>query len=52
MAARGYIAASSSGSQAAFDEARNRVVIFGGDDDRGLLSDTWEWDGETWARRG
>lgn len=40
------------GSQAAFDEARNRVVIFGGDDDHGLLSDTWEWDGETWTRRG
>ena len=32
------------GRQAAFDEARNRVVIFGGDDDGRLL-----WDGETWT---
>jgi len=33
----------------AYDEARRRVVLFGGVDDTGtLLGDTWEWDGSTW----
>ena len=40
------------GSQAAYDEARKRVVVFGGDDDTGLLGDTWEWTGTEWIRRG
>lgn len=39
------------GSQAAFDAARQRVVVFGGDDDSGLLGDTWEWTGARWVRR-
>jgi hypothetical protein len=39
------------GSQAAFDEARQRVVVYGGDDDTGLLGDTWEWTGALWVRR-
>ncbi len=32
---------------AAFDVARARVVLFGGDD----LDDTWEWDGTQWLAR-
>jgi hypothetical protein len=37
-----------------FDEARQRVVLFGGEttDDDGVqskLSDTWEWDGTSWS---
>ena len=40
------------GSYAAYDEARNRVVVFGGDDDSGLLGDTWEWTGTEWVRKG
>jgi hypothetical protein len=34
---------------AAFDDTRNRGVVFGGSfpDD---LADTWEWDGSTWAQ--
>jgi hypothetical protein len=34
----------------AYDAARNRVVLFGGDDNSpGYLGDTWEWDGSTWV---
>jgi hypothetical protein len=31
----------------AYDAARQRVVLFGGQD----LGDTWEWDGVSWAQR-
>lgn len=34
----------------AFDSARSRVVLFGGDGN-GLLADTWEWDGVNWLQR-
>jgi N-acetylneuraminic acid mutarotase len=33
----------------AYDEARNRIVLFGGRNASGVpLGDTWEWDGTTW----
>lgn len=36
----------------AFDEARGRLVLFGGLDENGEFSgDTWEWDGSLWVRR-
>lgn len=35
----------------AFDSGRNRLVLFGGVNSIGLLSDTWEWDGATWTLR-
>jgi hypothetical protein len=35
----------------AFDSARGRIVLFGGVDSLGALSDTWEWDGTRWAHR-
>lgn len=31
----------------AFDVARERVVLFGGEDP-GQMDDTWEWDGDAW----
>jgi hypothetical protein len=35
----------------AFDSARNRVVLFGGDGGQGNgLADTWEWNGTTWSQ--
>lgn len=39
----------------AYDVVRGRVVLFGGDGlridgTRGLLNDTWEWDGHKWFR--
>lgn len=35
----------------AFDEARGRVVLFGGwRHPTGMLNDTWEWDGVTWSQ--
>jgi hypothetical protein len=43
----------------AYDAARGRIVLFGGNQEsrfdrdaptRGLLDDTWEWDGATWTR--
>ncbi len=34
----------------AYDVARQRVVMFGGDDYGALLGDTWEWDGARWQR--
>lgn len=34
----------------AFDSARGRTVLFGGVDvNAGFLSDTWEWNGTSWA---
>ena len=38
------------GTAMAYDQARNRVVLFGGDGESGLLGDTWEWDGRRWTR--
>jgi hypothetical protein len=38
------------GAAAAFDEARGRVVLFGGNDQTGVLGDTWEFDGHDWSR--
>lgn len=37
----------------AFDEARQRAVLYGGLDPTGtgMLSDTWEWDGTAWQQR-
>lgn len=35
---------------AAYDELRDRVVLFGGFDTQSAwLDDTWEWDGQTWT---
>jgi hypothetical protein len=35
----------------AYDSARGRVVLFGGQNDRGqLMNDTWEWNGGSWTR--
>lgn len=34
----------------AYDEARNRVVVFGGAYDKILFNDTWEWDGINWKQ--
>lgn len=34
---------------AAYDAARERVVIFGGIGASGYLDDTWEWDGMRWT---
>lgn len=38
----------------AYDAARRRVVLFGGQQSTSpyaVLSDTWEWDGQRWERR-
>ncbi|MBK8974736.1 MAG: hypothetical protein IPM29_02310 [Planctomycetes bacterium] len=35
----------------AYDSARGRIVLFGGQGGSGRLSDTWEWDGTTWTQR-
>lgn len=35
----------------AFDEARGRTVMFGGDQARvGVIGETWTWDGATWQQ--
>lgn len=34
----------------AWDAARQRVVLFGGSSDGGLLGDTWTWTGVTWEQ--
>ncbi len=33
----------------AYDPARDRLVVFGGNDNTGNLGDTWEWDGSSWT---
>src|SRR5262245_40547835 len=36
----------------AFDSARNRVVLFGGESAAAaLIGDTWEWDGQEWTQQ-
>ncbi len=35
----------------AYDEVRQRCLLFGGVDNSTLLRDTWEWDGTTWLQR-
>ncbi|MEZ5963765.1 MAG: kelch repeat-containing protein [Planctomycetota bacterium] len=39
------------GHAAAYDAARQRTVVFGGHDHRGVSGDTWEWDGIAWTHR-
>lgn len=34
----------------AYDPARRRIVLFGGEYRSKSYSDTWEWDGKTWIR--
>ena len=34
-----------------YDEARGRIVLFGGTDGNNTFSDTWEWDGVDWTQR-
>jgi hypothetical protein len=36
------------GTALTLDPVRGRVVLFGGDDDRAILGDIWEWDGHHW----
>ncbi len=36
---------------AAYDAARRRMVVFGGDTGDSLLSETWEYDGTAWIER-
>src|SRR5262245_200381 len=35
---------------AAYDQARNRLVVFGGSNNGSVSGDTWEWDGAAWTR--
>lgn len=37
-------------SAMAYDSARHRVVLFGGDVNGAAQGDTWEWDGAAWTR--
>lgn len=39
-------------SRTAYDANRQRVVLFGGSSNSGLVGDTWEWDGEQWTQLG
>jgi hypothetical protein len=34
----------------AYDSDRGRVVLFGGWDVTGAVSDVWEWNGRQWTR--
>ena len=34
----------------AYDAKRREVILFGGADDRAVLSDTWTWNGRQWKR--
>lgn len=38
------------GHSLAYDELRDRVVLFGGDDTAQTYGDTWEFDGESWTQ--
>jgi len=35
----------------AYDSARGRVVLFGGDSGNGSFGDTWEWNGAAWINK-
>src|SRR5215472_5213859 len=35
----------------AYDAATGNVVLFGGGNNRGGLSDTWTWNGSTWTKQ-
>lgn len=37
-------------NQKGADEARKRIVLFGGHDGDFVFGDTWEWDGHQWSR--
>ena len=39
------------GHAMAYDVARQRVVLFGGNSLTSIFSDTWEWDGSNWTLR-
>jgi hypothetical protein len=39
------------GHAAAYQQGRERLVVFGGHGAKGLLADTWEWDGKAWLAR-
>ena len=34
-----------------YDEARQKVLLFGGHDTVAVFGDTWEWDGTNWTQR-
>lgn len=38
-------------SRLTFDEARGRIVLFGGSDGASTFNDTWEWNGDDWIAR-
>jgi hypothetical protein len=38
------------GASAAYDDTEGTLVLFGGADRTGPLSETWTWDGKTWRR--
>jgi hypothetical protein len=38
------------GHAMAYDSARGRAVLFGGDGGGPLFGDTWEWDGDNWTQ--
>ncbi len=40
------------GHAMAWDAARKRVVLFGGEDGKQTLGDTWEFDGKKWSKVG
>lgn len=37
--------------EVAYDEARQRLVLYGGYDGTTIFGDTWEWDGTTWTQQ-
>jgi cysteine-rich repeat protein len=39
------------GAATTYDVDRAAVVLFGGEDETGVLDDVWEWNGEQWRRR-
>jgi hypothetical protein len=48
VAAAGTAPPARNGHCMALDVARRRVVLFGGANANGQLTDTWEWDGQQW----
>jgi hypothetical protein len=38
------------GASLAFDEARGEMVLFGGSTQRGIVNETWTWDGKSWTQ--